>query len=108
MNTAEDKALLLIEKSALMKEIVRIEPEVKAQLLAMAQREPSPGLDRWAVYSELKRKFYPYIGWGARNEALATTWHYEAFIDFIDALLPQDYEYDRVNAAQAEEYESLT
>jgi hypothetical protein len=44
--------------------------------------------DRWRQYSDLKRAGSAYVGWGAKNPALASPAMYQAFLDALDTLLP--------------------
>lgn len=85
---AKTKMLHLLEKSELMKHVVTVEPDVLTILLETASIVPSPDWTRWDAYSYLKRQCYGYIGWEARQDEIATSRHWEAFITFIDALLP--------------------
>jgi hypothetical protein len=90
VSVREEQALWIIEHSALLREIVQVEPEVREMLLKVASLPPNPNMSKWEVYEELKQHITPYIGWYARNPRLGTSPHYEAFIHFIVALLPED------------------
>ena len=92
MNTTA-RALHLLESSALMKQVVALEPTVLDILLATASASPPAGWTRWDAYSALKRQCDPFIGHNARNDELATSAHWEAFVRFIDALLPDSDDY---------------
>lgn len=97
-----DTMLHLLETSAMMRHIVTVEPEVLAILRDVARTPPPSHWTRWHAYSDLKRRCNDYIGWNARNRALATTQHYEAFIAFIDALLPdRDGYYSEMEEVEA-------
>ncbi|MDQ6660194.1 MAG: hypothetical protein M3Z24_04425 [Chloroflexota bacterium] len=84
-----------IEANPLLKEIVMVEPELEQVFMEAALQPPQPDETRWDAYTMLKQRCDSFIGWNARNEKLASSAHYEAFIDFLDALLPLDEEYYR-------------
>jgi ribosome biogenesis GTPase A len=90
---APQEVLYLIERNALLTEIVQAEPDVLNILINSARLLPDPHMTRWHAYESLKRQCHDYIGWGARKSVLATSRHYEAFLQLIDALLPKSDEY---------------
>lgn len=73
-------------------EILRVEPEIVNILMAIAQLPPNPEMNRWQVYTDLKRIFKRYVGWYARKPEISTERHYAAFVDFLDALIPVEAE----------------
>lgn len=44
--------------------------------------------NRWRQYGDLKAAGSAYVGWYAKNRALASSEMYEAFLDALDILLP--------------------
>lgn len=85
-----DMTIIPVGRQEAIREIFTVEPIIPEMLTRIAQLPTNPEMNRWQRYSELKRLFSPYVGWQARNNELATSRHYEAFIDLLDALLPED------------------
>lgn len=87
------RTLQLLEQSALMKQAVTVEPDILNILVTIGSEIPPERWTRWDAYSELKRQCDRYIGWNARKQEIATSMHWNAFIAFIDTLLPDSDEY---------------
>jgi hypothetical protein len=86
----EAQALALIAGSPTLQEIIRIDPKMRDRLMAAAQFTPSEDMCYWEIYETLKHTLTPYVGFDSPFEQLCTHCHYEAVIQFIVALLPDE------------------
>lgn len=86
----EAQALALIAGSPTLQEIIRIDPKMKDRLMEAAQFTPSEDMCYWEIYETLKHTLTPYVGFDSPFEQLCTHRHYEAVIQFIEALLPDE------------------
>ena len=80
----------LIARDPILAEAVAAEPVLRT-LLIIASRWSWEGEQRWCRdYERCKRFAARFVGWDARNGALATTEHYERVIQAIVACLPAE------------------
>ncbi len=77
----------VLERSPLIAEAIDLDMRVRS-LIVKASREACYD-DRWQTYENLKHEAETVVGYGASNAALKSSVFYDAFIDAIDALLPQ-------------------
>ncbi len=77
----------VLGRSTRMVEAIEMDVRVRP-LLIKASREASYN-DRWQTYEDLKREAKTVIGYHASQAVLRDEVYYKAFIDAIDALLPQ-------------------
>ncbi|WP_376797322.1 hypothetical protein [Thermogemmatispora sp.] len=79
------RALQLLERNVLLKQVLRCEPgfgEVIRELTALLT---TPNRDR--VYSRFKQKCERFVGWGASHKEVCTSEHYVAVMTFIHTLI---------------------
>src|SRR4051794_13790278 len=77
-----------VQERALIREIIEGEPEVLLILKTAALYTDSA--NRWHMYEVLRRRFLPFVGFHAQKPELATARHYQAMLDAIDYLLPDE------------------
>jgi hypothetical protein len=77
----------IVEQYPHLQQAVTVEPRLRTVLLIAA--DPEPRENRWISYEACKRLAERLVGWYAENDAIRTSSHYDAFIEVIDALLPQ-------------------
>lgn len=78
-----------IQRNPLLSRIATIEQELFQRIvdLACLQNET---VNRWVAYELLKNMAKRIAGFTAAYEELRTCQHYEAMVDLVDCLLPED------------------
>jgi hypothetical protein len=83
----EQRVLAEVQGSAMLQEIVGLEPDVQHILLVAALQGQER--NRWQAYSALKKMFSELVEHDARTPALRSDGHYQAMLQAIDHLLPE-------------------
>lgn len=97
----KEQALEIIQSDSRLVEIARYEPKVLHHIVDLALLK-SDQPNRWMTYEELKALASQIAGWHSDHPELATSRHYEALIQCIDALLPSA---EPVSNLYADEFE---
>jgi len=85
---AKDRALGQVHRSRLLTQIYELERQPLEQIIDLALMVENPA-NHWREYERLKEMASSFVGFCAQNSELATNWHYEVMLDFIDWLLPE-------------------
>lgn len=98
----KEQALEIIHSDHHLVEIARYEPSVLYHIVDLALLKSDQ--DRWQTYEELKSLASQIAGNQSDHPELATSRHYEALIQCIDALLPST-EPVSINSYEDDEFE---
>jgi len=99
----KEQALARVSQDGNLSQVALYENAVLMGIIESALAHPV-GVERWFRYELLKLEASKIVGWDATLNVLRTTSHYEAMIDFIDRLLPQSTEEDRIDEQGRERF----
>lgn len=98
----KNQTMAQLRANHLLAEINAYEHETLLSIIEQAFRQQD-GMERWKVYSELKRIASGIVGRNARHQNLSSSEHYYAMLRFIDWMLPDVPDEDE----QVEEVEEI-
>lgn len=88
-DSRRNAALARIERDRYLVEIKKLEEVQLIHLVDLALLQPM-STHRWHAYEALKKRASRFVGWYAVQDLLKSSVHYEAMIDFIVYLLPEE------------------
>lgn len=99
-----EDALELIRNDQHLTEIMTYETRTIHHIVDLAINHPE-NISRWDTYTQMKELASQIAGKYAQHSELATTRHYEALMNCIDAILPINEEQRECEQSEIDEYE---